>query len=176
MNAWDIARSVGGRVVRDVVPGGDAIIDAVNQLLPDNKQLGQVSTGLDVVDAVDSLPPESRARLMQRQFDVDIKGHETMQVMLASDATQKHTTRPRIALGAFQVLTFVTILVVSMWAHGVVSDNDEMVSVVMDGWPMVLAVIGPFVSLLYAYFGLLRSERRDMLGAITETRNSKQGY
>lgn len=175
MDVWQAARRIGASIIREI-PGGDLLVDTVNQFLPRDKKLGAKSTGDDLASAVDQLSPEHRVELMQQQFELDITAHQTVQTMLVSDATSKHTTRPRIAWGAFVILAFVSILVVSMWAAGVATSNDVMVNTISDGWPFVLTIVGPFVTLLYAYFGVLRSERKDVLNAFTGTRNRHDSY
>lgn len=169
MNLLDIIKTVGSAALRTMVPGGGLILQAVNEFLPDDKKLPAGATGDQVKAAAESLPPAERAQLLGREFDVDetqIKeSNETLRVMLQADATSTHTTRPYIAKGAFQVVAVVVLVVVSLWAYGVGMGKPEMVKTIMDGWPFVLGVIGPFVMLLRAYFGVLRQEHRQRLDA-----------
>lgn len=169
MKLLDIVKTVGSAVVRSAVPGGGLLLDAVNELLPDDKKLPGDATGEQVRSVVESLPPEQRAAIMGKEFDVDItqirESNETVREMLRSDAANPHTTRPRIALGAFRVVAFAIIVTVGTWAYGVLAGNDTMVTAVVDGWPFVLAVIGPLVTLLWAYFGVLKQEHRQRMEA-----------
>lgn len=165
MKLLDILGKVGGAVVKTMVPGGGLIIDVVNEFLPDDKKLPADATGSDMQAAVDKLPPDQRAQLMGREFDVQIEEHHTLQAMLQAEQGSTHTTRPRIALGSFQLVAFVTVVVVSLWAYAVAIENEKLVAAVVDGWPFVAAVIAPFVTLLWAYFGVLKNEQRNRLNA-----------
>lgn len=165
MKLLDILGKVGGAVVKTMVPGGGLIIDVVNEFLPDDKKLPADATGPDMQAAVDSLPPDQRAQLLGREFDVQIEEHHTLQAMLQAEQGSTHTTRPRIALGSFQLVAFVTVVVVSLWAYAVAIENEKLVAAVVDGWPFVAAVIAPFVTLLWAYFGVLKNEQRNRLNA-----------
>lgn len=169
MKLWDVVKSVGSGVIREVVPGGGILVDAVNEFLPDDKKLPNTATGKDVDQALASLPADQRARVMEKEFDVDItqirQSNETVRAMLAADATTKHTTRPYIAKHAFHVVAFAVILTVAAWAYGVLVSDDTMVQAITNGWPFILSVIGPFVVLLRAYFGVLRDEDRNRMSA-----------
>lgn len=165
MKLLDILGKVGGAVVKTMVPGGGLIVDVVNEFLPDDKKLPGDATGTQIETAVNALPPIPRARLMEREFDVQIEQHHTLQAMLKAEQTSTHTTRPRIALGAFHLVAFVSIVAISLWAYAIGAGDEEMVTAVTDGWPFVAAVVGPFVTLLWAYFGVLKQEQRNRLNA-----------
>lgn len=164
---WDVIKTVGSGVVRETVPGGGLLIDAVNAWLPEDKKLPSTATGQDVESAVNSLPPDQRASVLEKEFDVDIEriqqANETVRAMLAADSSMKHTTRPYIAKHAFHVVAFAVVLTVLAWAYGVVIKDVDIVDAIMDGWPFMLSVIGPFVVLLQAYFGVLRDESKSRL-------------
>jgi len=167
MNAWDIVKAVGSGVISSVVPGGGAILKIINSFLPDEKKLPYNATGNDVGAAIHALPPEAQASLMKKQFDVDIteikESHSTVRTMLESDAKNPHSTRPYIAKGAFLVVAFSIIVIISLWAVSVFNNDVSTVKAVVDGWPFVLAVMTPFVTLLYAYFGVLKHEHKNRL-------------
>ena len=169
MNIWDIAKNVGAGIIRNVVPGGSAIIDTVNAFLPDESKLGGDATGSDIASAVQALPPEKRAELMEKQFEVDItqikESNSTVRMMLESDASNPHSTRPYIAKGAFHMVAFTVSVVISTWAYGVIIENDKLVKTVMDGWPFVVGVITPLVVVLQAYFGVLKQEHKQRMNA-----------
>lgn len=169
MKLWDVVKSVGSGVIREVVPGGGILVDAVNEFLPDDKKLPGNATGKDIDSAVSSLPADQRARVMEKEFDVDLtqirQSNETVRAMLESDAKNQHTTRPYIAKGAFHVIAFAVVLVVATWSYGVIAGRDGLVESVTGGWPFVLSVIGPFVVLLHAYFGVLKTEQKNRLNA-----------
>ena len=169
MNVWDIVKTVGADIISDVIPGGSVIIKGINELLPNDKKLPENATGSDITNAVESLPPQDRAAIMSKQFDVQMtnikESNETLRTMLAADATQPHTTRPRIAMRAFNVTAFISIIVVLMWAYAVVRDRPDMVTAITGGWPFIAAIVGPFVTLLLGYFGILKGEHKAKLDA-----------
>lgn len=171
MKLWDVIKTVGSGVIREVVPGGGILVDAVNEFLPDDKKLPNDATGGDVNSALQSLPPADQARLLDKEFDVDItqirQSNETIRAMLESDAKNKHTTRPYIAKGAFHVLAFAIVATVSAWLVGIITGDADLVAAVVDGWQFVLAVIGPLVTLLWAYFGVLNREQKNRLDALS---------
>ena len=169
MKLWDVVRTVGSGIVREVVPGGGLLVEAVNAFLPDGQKLPHDASGEDIDRAVAKLPPEQQAAVLEKEFDVDIthikESNATVRAMLESDAKNPHSTRPYIAKGSFHVVAFAVIVAISVWAYGVFTDNSELVKSVMDGWQFVLAVIGPLVTLLWAYFGVLKQEHKNKLDA-----------
>jgi hypothetical protein len=56
-------------------------------------------------------------------------------------------------------------LVVSVWSYAVISGDSVMIKEVVDGWPFILAAIGPLVTLLWSYFGVLKQEHKNKLDA-----------
>lgn len=167
MNIWEIAKKVGTGIIKNVVPGAGAVIDIVNEFLPDDKKLTDNSTGEHIETAINSLPADQRAALMQREFDVKIEEHKTLQTMLTADATSTHTTRPYIAKHSFHLLALVTLLIVVGWLYGVFKQDEAIVDAIVNGWPFVASIVGPFVGLLFAYFGILRKEGETKVGAAT---------
>ena len=170
MKLWDIIKTVGSAALQVALPGtGSLIVGAVNELLPDDKKLPAGATGDDLNNAIASLPPEQQASVMEKEFDVEItqikESNATLRTMLESDAKNPHSTRPKIALEAFYVVAFISILVVSMWAYAILKQDEKLVKVIVDGWPWVLAVIGPFVGWLNNYFGTLKQEHKNKLDA-----------
>lgn len=169
MKLFDIIKKVGGGIISTVVPGGGAILGVINALMPSDQQLPSNATGADVSVAVAGMTVSDRLKLEAKEFDVDItqikESHSTVRTMLESDAANPHSTRPRIALGAFYVIAVTDIVAVSMWAYGVASANDTMVKTVMGGWEFILAMNAPLVTLLWAYFGVLKTEHKNKLDA-----------
>ena len=169
MKFWDIVKSVGGGIISSVVPGGGLLMDVVNELLPDDKKLPKDATGDQVNNAIKSLPPEQQATLMEKEFDVEMtqikESNSTVRAMLDADAKNPHSTRPYIAKGSFLVIAFTVTAVISIWSYAVVKGNTDMIKAVMDGWTFILAVIGPLVTLLWAYFGVLKVEHKNKLDA-----------
>lgn len=170
MDLWDIAKSIGSGLLQTALPGvGTLIIKSINDELPKDKKLPVTATGDDALTAIKGLSPDRRADLMDKEFDVQItdikETNETLRVMLDADATSTHTTRPKIAYQAFQVVASISLITIFLWAYAVGSSNDKMVKVVMDGWPFVVGIVSPFIILLHAYFGVLKQEHKNRLDA-----------
>jgi len=169
MKLFDIIKRVAGGVISTAVPGGGLILGAVNALLPGDKQLPSDATGADVSVAMVDLSSSDRLKLEAKEFDVDItqikESHSTVRTMLEADVANPHSTRPRIALGAFRVIAFAVVITVGAWAYGVIFGDAAMVKAVMGGWQFILAMIGPLVTLLWAYFGVLKTEHKNKLDA-----------
>lgn len=175
MDLWSIVKKVGTGIISETVPGGKFIIDTVNDFLPSDKQLPANSTGDDVNNMIDSLPHAEKVTIMLKQFDVDetqIKeSHNTARAMLDAESRSTHTTRPYIAKHSFHVVAVITVVIASMWAYGVGSSNPTLVTSVTDGWPFVAALVGPFVTLILGYFGILKTEHKNRLDAANGSNN-----
>lgn len=91
---------------------------------------------------------------------------KTTRTMLETEAVSKHTTRPKIALGAFRVVSFISIGIFSVWAVAVLRDKTALVTAIQEGWPFIVGLILPFVGWLNSYFGILKEEQKDKLGAL----------
>lgn len=169
MKVFDILKTVGTGLISTMVPGGPLIVGAINAALPADKQLPADTTGVQAMNAIAGLPTADQALILERQFDVDItqikESHSTVRAMLDAESQSKHTTRPYIAKGAFHVVAFAIVVAISIWAVGVLRGDDNIVSTVVDGWPFVLSVIGPLIGLLWAYFGILKTEHKNRLDA-----------
>ncbi len=169
-NLWDIVKKVGSSVISNVVPGGSAIIDVVNDFLPNNQKLSGGATGDEVSNVIESLPPEDRILLATKEFEVDLEkikqSHDTLRVMLDADARSTHTTRPFIAKWSFITVAIVSIMITLIWGYGVISGKTGVISAVTNGWPFITAINLPLVTLLYAYFGVLKTEHKTRMDAM----------
>lgn len=168
MKLWDIAKRVGSGILRDVVPLAGTIIDIVNDELPDGEKLPGSATGDQVSAAVASLPPEQRASVMDKEFEVELtqikESHSTVRAMLESDAQNPHSSRPWIAKGSFLVVAGINVLIAAAWAFSIVTADNPLAEI-RQSWPMMLALGGPFVTLLHAYFGVLKTEHKNRMAA-----------
>ena len=169
MKLFDIIAKVGGEIISKTVPGGAAILGVVNAILPDDKKLPIGATGDQVSMAISNLPPEQRRRLLEKEFEVEItnieESNETLRTMLEHDANNPHSTRPYIAKHSFHVVGVCVLVTLGLWAYAIGIENESMVQVIMEGWPFLLSVIGPLVSLLWAYFGVLKNEKKATMDA-----------
>ena len=145
------------------------MVEAVNAILPDAVQISPDMTGDVVKQKLKGLPAGVRAEILNKEFNVELETvkqqHTTIRAMLEAEAAAPHTTRPYIAKGSFIVVAFACILAVSIWAWATVAGNTVTVRHVTEGWQFILAVIGPLVTLLWSYFGVLRKEQSNRLNA-----------
>jgi hypothetical protein len=169
MDLWSIVKTVGTGLISTMVPGGPLIVAGINAVLPADQQLPANATGQQAMDAIESLPPAEQAAVKKKQYDVEItqikESHDTVRTMLTADATMPQSTRPYIAKGSFHVVAFVCVMTVSLWAYGILKADTKMVTTIVNGWPFLLAAIGPLVVLLHAYFGVLKTEQKNKLDA-----------
>jgi hypothetical protein len=167
MKLLDIVKTIGTGIIREAVPSGGLIIDIVNSFLPDDKKLPGNASGAQVEEAVASLPPEQRARIQEKEIDVDLtlikERHSTVRAMLEADYKNPQTTRPYIAKGAFLVIAACTLAVVATWCGGVWLNRPEIVNAAAESGDMLFYLLGPLVTLLWAYFGILKQEHSKRL-------------
>jgi len=179
MNLWDIVKTVGSAVISTAVPGGGAIIDLVNAALPEDKKLPVTATGDQVRGALAGLPPEQQSELMNKQLDVDItqikEASSSLQAMLLAESNSTHSSRAFIAKGSFLVVAFASSSVILCWSYAVLSANAVLVTAIQDGWPWIAAINGIFVTLLRAYFGILKGESKNRLDAASGAGKPTQG-
>jgi hypothetical protein len=179
MKIADILKKVGAGVIKNTVPGGALIVDIVNDLLPDKYKLPEDVTGSDLEKTIKGLPPEAQAAIFEKELNIQQieiqESHSTLRVALDSDAKNPHSTRPYIAKHSFHVIGVAILITVSAWAYGVVIGNAEIVRSVMDGWPFILAAVGPLVYLLHAYFGILKTEHKNKLDAANGKQAQSEG-
>jgi hypothetical protein len=169
MNLLKIAAKVGSTLLRSAVPASGLFLDAVNTMLPDSVKLDADASGDDLKKVIEGLSPEDRARVLEKEYDVEIveiqESHSTVRAMLDSDSKSPHTTRPKIAYQSFQITAAIHIMVAFGWMYAISVQNEELVSQIVQGYPFVLALTAPFVILLHAYFGILKTEANDRLNA-----------
>jgi hypothetical protein len=163
MKLLDILKTVGGGLISTMVPGGPAIVTLLNGVLPSDQQLPETATG---VDALAVLNPEKHADLLNKEYEVDItqikESNETLRAMLATESVSKQTTRPNIAMGSFYVSAYAAIIAISIWAYAVITAENPLKAVV-DGWQFIGIVIAPFVTLMWAYMGIIKQEHKNRL-------------
>jgi len=164
MKLSDIFKKVGAGIIKDAIPGGSVIMGVINELLPN--KLPDNATGKDLQSAIESLPIEDQAQLLDKQFDVDIatikEEGDTLRTIMSLD---QHSTRPFIARWSFITVAAVTMLIVVMWSYAVTQGNIKLVLSITNGWPMILALLTPFFVLLRGYFGILQKESQNKLDA-----------
>ncbi len=120
---------------------------------------------------MDSLETETDSKIQDEAAKrLAVATVATVRGVLRSDTENPQKTRPFLIKGLFFVVAFVVVMVTALWSYAVYKMDDEMITVVMNGWPFVLAVITPLIIPLHSYFGVLKQEhkaRLDAAGGIT---------
>lgn len=168
-NLGKLLANIGGRVIRDVIPGADMVLDLVNGASPGLPPLTGTSTGEEIQKRVDSLPEADRGALLAKELDVGIveiqETNETLRAMLISEAVNPHTTRPLIAMMMSITVIIVVLGVLFIWGWGVIAGKADVVTAVTNGYLMVGFLLGIPGVLLKAYFGILAHEQGNKLAA-----------
>lgn len=159
MNIGKILKSVGMGLVREI-PGADAIIGIVNGFLPADKKLPAEATGTQVQSAIDGLPEKDRASVMSKEIDLKIAEEEgwtdRYTAMVKADG---QSSRARIAVMMAQILCF-EIAAFTVWAFVY---PEQMNNPVL--WTVFGVLTGTPAGVLMKYFGELRKEQGQRLGA-----------
>jgi len=169
MNFKDILKTVGTGIFKEVVPGGSAILGVLNEILPAGKQLSATATGAELAAQIDKLPESQRAKVLERQFDVEItelkEQGATRRAMLDAEAASGQSTRPKIAWGSFLITAFISGLVALALLLAVGMGKPDMVVAIGSAWPLITGILAPFIYLLRAYFGDLKGEHENRINA-----------
>jgi hypothetical protein len=146
-----------------LIPGGPAILGAINAVLPDSEQLPETATGAEMRNAVGRLPPEQRGSLMEKQLDVEIaeiNGWASIQKSLSEADATGNSTRPWVAKLMACIVAFVIVVFVSVWAYAIVTEATATLKELADSWPLALAIIATPTELLRYYFGKRSAEKK----------------
>jgi hypothetical protein len=163
MKLGGILKKVGGAVLSSVVPGGGLILDVVNELLPSDKKLNKSATGTDIQAAIDTLPPEQRNKLLEKELDVEIteiKEWSNVIESLAKADASGSSTRPQISLMMAKTVSFAIILFISVWVVAIFRNQEETLKQLHEAWPLMLTVLATPTALLRAYFGMRSNEKK----------------
>lgn len=170
MNLLKILGTVGSGIISTMVPGGAAIVAGINAFLPDDKKLPENATGTEVQDAVSTLPPEKRAEILAKEYDVEIAKIEswaTIQGHLSKADQSGASTRPTIAImmAWLVVLQVITVCIIMLCSAAFA--NNEILATIKEFWPMLLASMGTPILLLRSYFGMRTEEKKHRVHAAT---------
>jgi len=163
MKLSKILTTVGGTILKNVIPGAGIVIDLVNGFLPDNKKLDiNTATGTDITKAVNALPPEQQTQVLSKEFDVEIeeiRGFTTrFQAAIEADKTG-NTTRPQIALMMGEIVSFAVIVSITALFIAIFTNNHTTIDKMADLWPLMLAILATPTALLRAYFAMRSREK-----------------
>lgn len=162
MKLKDVLKTVGAGVLSSH-PVGAGIIAAVNLFLPDDEKLPEGSTGAQVKNAVEQLPPEQKASVMEKQIDLAIHEEdgwtERYKAMCSADG---QSTRPRIALMMAKIFSATLLGFMVIIAYAVVNEGFEVLNSPYV-WQLFATLTGVPAALLGKYFGELRKEQGNRL-------------
>jgi hypothetical protein len=166
MDLGKILKKIGGAVIKDIIPGGgiaSLVIDAVNAFMPDDDKLPGNATGDQTLSAINRLPADQQAIILNRQFDVEIaeinSWSQVVESLSRADATGS-STRPEIAKMMAMVVAFAVVLAISTWSVAVLTNKGELLKNLNDSWVLVVTIVGTPTALLRAYFGLRTDEKK----------------
>jgi len=169
MKLRDILKKVGAGIIKEVVPGGGVLMGVVNELLPKTKQLDPSASGDDIQAAIDSLPAADKARVLEKEFDVDMafikESGASNRAMLEAELKSTHSTRPLVIKLFAIIVSLITLYIVYLWGDAITGGKTALVLAIGNGWPMILALCAPFFVVINAYFGVLRKESQNKLDA-----------
>jgi hypothetical protein len=166
MKILDLLSKAGNLPLISALPGvgtAKAIVDAVNIMLPSDKQIDENSTGDEVEEAIKELPAEQRAILLGKQIDLKITESNnwlSVQQALNSADASGASTRPEIAKLMAYVVVFTIASSVTALLAAVLLNRAEIVLALSNAWPLILAMIATPIVLLRSYFGLRTNEKQ----------------
>lgn len=169
MKLEDFIKRAATAVFSEVVPGGGAILGAVNALLPSDRQLPSTATGSDVDAAIANLPAEQRALILNADIDLEktriVESADTTKIMLSHDAKNPQSTRPYIAKHSFHILALCAVTAVWTLCYAAVNGDHAMINALANNWALIASVIAPLVYVLKAYFGAIQTEQSQRFNA-----------
>lgn len=162
MKLSDILKTAGAAAIRHTIPNGSLVLELINSFLPDDKKLSGSATGAEAEQAIESLPADQRAMLMERELDVklaEINSWTYIQQSLNEADASGASTRPKIALMMSYVVMFTVLVFMSIWAISVIRHNTEILELLSGSWELVLTLLGTPTALLRSYFGMRTEEK-----------------
>lgn len=159
MNLLKIVEGVGEGIISNVVPGGGAIVSAINAFLPDDKKLPDNATGSQATAAAQNLTPEQRTQLESQELDLQKTAieqvNQTMRVEAASSDPYVSHARPTMTYIVAWTLGLEIVGSIIGGLYGILMDPAHATEIVtaigqLNGslqMPMgaALAVIGVYV-------------------------------
>ena len=171
MKLLHILKTIGKGVIREAIPGGNLLVELIDQSLPEkHRGLSKDLTGDQAIQEIEVLlPSQDRAKLLNRELDVEAvkiqESYSTVRAMLEADVKNPQSTRPAIAKGCFHILAICNMLFFISWLAAVFLNYVQIAETLTNGSSVLLTVNGPLVICLMAYFGILRTEHKNRLDA-----------
>lgn len=155
-----------------------AVIPVVNAFMPSGQKLAETATGSEVSAAIATLPPEQQSTLLGAEIDLEktkvIEHTKVISELAKVDATG-NSTRPDIAVDFSRVISYVVILIVTMWAVAVYNSDTNPLSTINESWPFILAIITPLLAVIRSYFGMRTDEKNTRQHAANGTQAPLKG-
>ena len=168
MNLLKILGQVGGAVVSTMVPGGAAIVAGINAFLPDDKKLPETATGVQVQDAISTLPPDQQAAVLSKQYDVEItksNNWASIQGHLSEADKAGASTRPTISMMMAWLVVLQVFTLCALMSATIALRDDHLLDTLKDFWPLILTSMGTPIMLLRSYFGMRTEEKKHRVHA-----------
>lgn len=161
MKISDILRGAAG-VLGTMNPALGAAIGVINGFLPDDKKLPVTANGEQALKAIEELPPNQRAQIMNSEIELEkakIESWSKIQQTLSVADSAGASTRPKIAI----IMAWTVVLSVVPFSAGLAfalfTGNHELIDRIDESWPPLVALIGTPTVLLRAYFGMRTDEK-----------------
>lgn len=169
MDIWNIAKTVGVGIVSTMVPGGAALVSAVNAFLPADQKLPETATGQDMDRAITTLSANAKAELLSKQYDVDIAhihaNASATKAMLIAEASSPHTTRPYVIKHSFHLIALIALGIMFCFVWATIKGDPTVINVIIEAWPVVGVLVVPLIECIRRYFGILAKESADRQNA-----------
>jgi len=162
MKIKDILRGA-ATIAAPFIPGGPAIVAAVNAFLPDSEKLPDNSTGHQIEQKIADLPVEQRTAIYEKEIELEIVESNNFSANLNALAEVDKagaSTRPAIAREMAHIVSFSVIVLVSAIFVSIWNGDSDLIEEIKGAWPLVLAILGTPTALLRAYFGMRTKEKR----------------
>lgn len=157
-------------VAAPFIPGGPAVVAAVNAFLPDSDKLSDSATGGEILAKYQGLSSDQRLQLESKQIDLQIadSNNWAKNVQSMADADAKGaSTRPEIALMMAKCVCFSMIAMITAVFVAVINKDSQMLTALGNTWPLVTAILATATALLRAYFGMRTKEKQARYAAAT---------
>jgi hypothetical protein len=155
-------------VAAPFIPGGGAIVAAINAFLPDSDKLADAATGGEILAKYQGLSSDQRLQLESKQIDFEIaeSNNWAKNVKSLADADASgSSTRPQIAMLMAYIVVFsvVALIVAIFWAA--VTKDSVMINSLSASWELILVALGTPSALLRAYFAMRTKEKQTRYAA-----------
>ncbi len=154
-------------IAASIIPGGNEILGLVNNFLPEDKQMPTTATGQQILDAVESLPPEQSQFILAKEIDLAIAQEEGWsERYIAMAKTDGQSTRPRIALIMAKLMSFAILLMIVLLFYIAATDGLDSINNTSI-WTIFGVLTATPAGVLMKYFGELRREQTNRQSAAT---------